>query len=79
MWMAYQNCVNAPIFGKFNDSFTSCVRILCSMLDASPNYTDEKYAEETKDADTMGFFLAAGRLMHRKGFFERPTKNMGHL
>lgn len=49
------------------------------MLDQE-GYPDEQYLAETKTVqDPMTFFRAAGRLMHRKGFFERPTKNLGHL
>ena len=82
--MAYQNCVNAPIFGRHTDSFTSCVRILCSMIDqegkhGNEDYADDQYRKETLGADAMQFFRAAGRLMHRKGFFNIPTKNLGHL
>ena len=84
LWMAYQNCVNAPIFGRFQDSFASCVRILCSMIDQegkgqNEDYADEQYRKETDGGDPMQYFRAAGRLMHRKGFFNVPTKNLGHL
>jgi hypothetical protein len=69
IWMAYQNCINAPIFGKHVDSFTSMVRILTKMILKS--WQDEEYtAETTRDGSPIGFFGAITELLHRRKFFE---------
>lgn len=76
IWMAYQNCINAPIFGKFSDSFVSCVRILTKMI--LPEWQDEKYTQEAT-GEPIQFFGAVTNLLHRRHFFDKPTKSLGHL
>lgn len=75
--MAYQNCINAPIFGKHADSFTSMVRILTKMI--LPEWIDKTYREEIRGGQPIDFFGAITTLLHRRKFFEEITKDMGHL
>ena len=77
IWMAYQNCINAPIFGRHSDSFTSMVRILSKMI--LPEWMDDKYREDIGPGSPIDFFGAVTNLLHRRHFFDKPTKDMGHL
>jgi len=77
IWMAYQNCINAPIFGKHTDSFVSMVRILTKMI--LPEWIDDEYKTETRSGQPIDFFGAITNLLHRRQFFAKPTKDLGHL
>jgi len=77
--MAYQNCINAPIFGKHTDSFTSMVRILSKMVLPEWIKNDKQYAEDIKDGSPIAFFGAITNLLHRRGFFQTKSMDLGHL
>lgn len=78
IWMAYQNCVNMSIMARHENDFANAVTILTSMI--LPDWQDEKYRNEVKKkTDPRVFFKAITNLLHRRHFFDKPTKNMGHL
>lgn len=79
IWIALQNCVSAPIWGRYTDSFSSCVRILVGMIQKWAK-TDDTYLSavktnsEGKNPDAMVFFYAIWDLLERQHFFERQDK-----
>jgi hypothetical protein len=77
IWMAFQNCINAPIFGRHTDSFVSMVRILTKMI--LPEWIDEQYRKDTQSGSPIDFFGAITNLLHRRKFFAMKSMDLGHL
>jgi len=79
IWIALQNCVSAPIWGRHTDSFSSCVRIMTGMVQKWAR-VDPAYQESTKpdsqgrSPEPMTFFWAIWDLLERNHFFERQDK-----
>lgn len=72
-WIALQNAVQMPVFGRFSDSFISAVRIVTSLI--LPEWIDDQYRIETKeDSSAVGFLGAVVRLQHRRKFFDKKDK-----
>jgi hypothetical protein len=75
MWIALQNCVSAPIWGRSTDSFAVCIRILASIVQNSPEWTDAEYEKDIQaDTSAIGFFGSIWALLHRKHFFDRQQR-----
>jgi hypothetical protein len=79
IWIALQNCVSAPIWGRHTDSFGSCVRIIMGMIQKWAK-TDDVYSNrikenaEGKSPDPIIYFWAIWDLLERNHFFERQDK-----
>ena len=78
LWMAYQNCINAPLFGRFSNSFRDCVVIFQMLIESMPNYIDDEYNKQAH-GEAIEYFRSLVNLMQRKHFFDKPTKDLGHL
>ena len=66
-------------FMRHETSFNDNVRILTTMI--LPEWHDKEYKADLEQVhgQAIGFFSAITKLLHRRGFFEVKTKDLGHL
>lgn len=78
VWIAYQNCIQIQ-FMRHVEDFSHAVKLLTVMI--LPEWQDSRFKKETKEAhgQAIYYFQAITNLLHRRGFFEVKSKDLGHL